>query len=148
MPFFFLCQRLFIVTFLAFTALAVLSSSQAAAHSTTNFDVIVYEGTPSGVMAAVAAARQGHTVGLVEMNNHVGGVVSGGLCVTDIGNRATVGGLANDFFTRIIKFYTDKYGADSKEIKMSRDGIVFEPPMYYWRKRFLSDAQRAARHGF
>jgi len=90
-------------------------------------EVIVYGGTPAGVMAAVAAARQGHTVALIDINGHVGGMISGGLVATDIGDRKTVGGLANDFFERIVKYYTEKYGADSKELKACRNGLTFEP---------------------
>ena len=90
-------------------------------------EVIVYGGTPSGVMAAVAAARQGHSVALIDINNHVGGVVSGGLVASDMGDRDTIGGLAKDFFNRIIKYYTDKYGKDSKELKACRNGATFEP---------------------
>jgi FAD-dependent oxidoreductase family protein len=90
-------------------------------------EVIVYGGTPAGIMAAIAAARQGHDVALVEMNAHVGGMVSGGLVATDTGDRATVGGLADDFFKRIVKYYTDKYGKDSKELKAARNGATFEP---------------------
>ncbi len=73
-------------------------------------EVIVYGGTPAGIMAAIAAARQGHTVALVDLNGHVGGMVSGGLVATDIGDRKTVAGLADEFFQRIVKYYTEKYG--------------------------------------
>ncbi len=66
-------------------------------------EVCVYGGTPSGVMAAVAAARLGHTVSLVDINAHTGGVVSGGLVATDMGDRKTVGGLADEFFLRIVR---------------------------------------------
>jgi hypothetical protein len=90
-------------------------------------EVIVYGGTPAGVMAAIAAARQGHTVALVDINAHIGGVVSGGLVASDMGDRATLGGLSKEFFTRIVKYYTDTYGADSKEVKACRDGATFEP---------------------
>jgi len=90
-------------------------------------DVIVYGGTPAGIMAAIAAARQGHDVALIDINNHIGGMVSGGLVATDMGDRKTVGGLADDFFKRIVKFYADKYGADSKELKACRKGATFEP---------------------
>src|SRR5207247_2290378 len=83
-------------------------------------DVCIYGGTPAGVMAAVAAARHGHRVTLIDVNNHIGGVVSGGLVATDMGDRNTVGGLADDFFKRIVRFYTEKYGADSKELKACR----------------------------
>ena len=90
-------------------------------------EVVVYGGTPAGVMAAVAAARQGHTVALVDINAHVGGVVSGGLVSTDIGDRATVGGLADDFFKRVLAYYVKTYGADSKQAVACHNGIVFEP---------------------
>lgn len=90
-------------------------------------EVLVYGGTPAGIMAAIAAARHGHTVSLVELNAHVGGVVSGGLVASDMGDRKTVGGLADDFFKRIVKYYADKYGADSKELKACRNGSTFEP---------------------
>ncbi|MEI7728625.1 MAG: FAD-dependent oxidoreductase [Verrucomicrobiota bacterium] len=90
-------------------------------------EVIVYGGTPGGVMTAVAAARHGHTVALVDINQHVGGVVSGGLVSTDIGDRKTVGGLADEFFKRVGKYYGDKYGTTSPQFKACRDGIIFEP---------------------
>ena len=89
--------------------------------------VVVYGGTPAGIMAAIAAARAGHDVALVEMNAHVGGMVSGGLVATDMGDRSTVGGLADEFFQRIVRYYAEKYGADSKELKAARNGATFEP---------------------
>lgn len=100
---------------------------RAEADAPIHAEVVVYGGTPSGVMAAVAAARQGHTVALVDLNAHVGGMVSGGLVATDIGDRKTVSGLANEFFQRIVKYYVEKYGADSKEFKACRNGQTFEP---------------------
>lgn len=90
-------------------------------------EVIVYGGTPAGVMAAIAVASHGHSVALVDINAHVGGVVSGGLVASDLGDKATIGGLSKDFFTRIVSFYRDKYGADSKEFKACRNGATFEP---------------------
>src|SRR3954463_9300264 len=111
-----------------FAALAwVAFLAAGAAEEVIKADVIVYGGTPAGIMAAIAAARHGHTVALVDLNHHVGGVVSGGLVSTDIGDRKTVGGLADDFFTRIIKFYSDKYGPDSKQLKACHNGQIFEP---------------------
>jgi hypothetical protein len=90
-------------------------------------EVCVYGGTPSGVMAAVAAARQGHTVSLVDINAHTGGVVSGGLVATDMGDRKTVGGLADEFFLRIVRHYRETYGEGSPQLKACRDGHTFEP---------------------
>ena len=50
-----------------------------------SYDLVVYGGTAGGVMTAVAAAREGLSVGLVEPGRHVGGMVSGGLGWTDYG---------------------------------------------------------------
>lgn len=98
-----------------------------AAEQPIKAEVIVYGGTPAGVMAAVAVARQGHTVALIDINAHVGGVVSGGLVATDIGDRATVGGLADDFFKRVADYYAKTYGESSAQVKACHNGIVFEP---------------------
>jgi hypothetical protein len=107
---------------------ALLSASDLkAAEQPMTAEVVVYGGTPAGVMAAVAAARHGHTVALIDINAHVGGVVSGGLVATDIGDRATVGGLADDFFKRVAAHYVKTYGEGSAQAKACRRGIVFEP---------------------
>lgn len=105
----------------------LLFASLVRAEESVHREVVVYGGTPAGIMAAISASRQGHEVALVEMNAHVGGMVSGGLVATDMGDRATVGGLADDFFKRIVQYYADKYGADSKELKAARNGATFEP---------------------
>lgn len=90
-------------------------------------DIAIYGATPSGVMAAVAAARHGRSVVLIEPAAHVGGVVSGGLVDTDVGDRATVGGLSDEFFKRIVAFYRDKYGPDSRQLAACKEGVKFEP---------------------
>src|SRR4051812_29069795 len=61
-------------------------------------DVVVYGATAGGVVAAVAAAREGKSVLLLEPGRHVGGMVSGGLGATDTGNRAAIGGYSREFF--------------------------------------------------
>ena len=63
-------------------------------------DVVVYGSTPAGVMAAVAAAREGASVLLLDPRaTPVGGMMSGGLANTDIGTTtAVLGGLTRAFF--------------------------------------------------
>jgi hypothetical protein len=114
-------------TFLALRCPAADPATLPADARLTHADIVVYEGTPAGVMAAVAAARLGHSVLLVEMNNHVGGVVAGGLVSTDMGDRNTVGGLANEFFERIVRYYTEKYGPASPQLTACERGVKFEP---------------------
>lgn len=66
-------------------------------------DVCVYGGTPGGVSAAVQAARMGKKAVLVVFRRHVGGMTTGGLTATDIGNRKAIGGFANEVYARIGK---------------------------------------------
>jgi len=69
------------------------------------YDVVVYGGTSGGVVAAVQAAKMGKTVLLVEPGNHLGGVTSGGLGATDIGNKRAIGGISRDFYRRVARHY-------------------------------------------
>lgn len=66
-------------------------------------DVAVYGGTPGGVAAAVQAARMGRKVLLLSFNEHVGGMTSGGLTATDVGNKNAIGGMAMEFYERLGK---------------------------------------------
>ena len=68
-------------------------------------DLCVYGGTARGVAAAVQAARMGKTAVIAEFGNHLGGLTSGGLGATDIGNKAAIGGIAREFYHRIALHY-------------------------------------------
>jgi hypothetical protein len=68
-------------------------------------DVAVYGATGAGVMAAAAARAAGADTVLVEPGRHVGGMVSGGLSWTDVGDAATIWGLARSFYERVAGHY-------------------------------------------
>ena len=68
-------------------------------------DVVVYGGTSAGVIAAYAAKRYGKSVLLIEPGRHLGGMSSGGLGATDIGDQYAITGLALDFYRRVGKYY-------------------------------------------
>ena len=68
-------------------------------------DICVYGGTSGGVIAAVQAGRMGKTVALIEPGAHLGGMTSGGLCAVDIGDPRSVGGIAREYFTRLVAHY-------------------------------------------
>lgn len=70
-------------------------------------DICVYGGTAGGVAAAVQAHRMGKTAALVEFGYHLGGMTSGGLGATDIGNKAAIGGLAREFYQRVAAHYAN-----------------------------------------
>ncbi|HEX8916592.1 MAG TPA: FAD-dependent oxidoreductase [Humisphaera sp.] len=71
------------------------------------YDVVVYGGTGSGVIAAVQAGRMGKTVVLIEPSRHLGGVTSGGLTATDMGNRQSIAGVTREFYARVKRHYDD-----------------------------------------
>ena len=70
-----------------------------------DFDVAVYGGTSAGVAAAVAAAREGASVVLLEPGRHLGGMSSGGLGATDSGRTETIGGVSLEFYKRLGRHY-------------------------------------------
>lgn len=70
-----------------------------------DYDICIYGGTSSGVIAAYTAAKLGKTVLLIEPGRHLGGMSSGGLGLTDIGNKYAISGLALDFYRRIGQHY-------------------------------------------
>lgn len=82
--------------------LVLLAAATQAQAGLIQSDICVYGGTSGGVAAAVAAARLGKNVSLIVENNHVGGLTSGGLSVTDIGTfPASIGGIAAEFYLRV-----------------------------------------------
>lgn len=68
-------------------------------------DLCVYGGTSAGVIAAYAGKMQGLNVLLVEPGKHLGGMSTGGLGATDIGNKYAITGLGKDFYRRIGQYY-------------------------------------------
>ncbi len=91
---------LFAVLLLAFSG-----ASQVAARE--DYDIVVYGGTSSGVVAAVQAARMEKSVVLVESGRHLGGMTSSGLGMTDSGDTAAIGGVSREFYRRVAKHYAD-----------------------------------------
>ncbi|MFN0076638.1 MAG: FAD-dependent oxidoreductase [Prosthecobacter sp.] len=81
-----------------------------SAHAATEADVIVYGATPGGFCAAIAAAREGASVILLEPTAHVGGVNTGGLCFSDSNQtvRNTVMGLFDEWHVRVEKDYQQR----------------------------------------
>lgn len=86
--------------FIGFLFIRVGSSAQPQM-----VDVCVYGGTSAGVIAAYSVKKLGKSVILIEPGKHLGGLTSGGLGYTDIGNKYAISGLALDFYRRIGRHY-------------------------------------------
>lgn len=87
--------------------IAALSMACTANSAEEVYDIVVYGGTSAGVVAALQSRRMGRTVMLIEPSHRLGGLSSGGLGQTDIGNKAAIGGLARDFYRRIRQHYSN-----------------------------------------
>ena len=94
-----------IILIITISHLLGISAVNAQNSKVINADVCVYGGTSAGVIAAYTAKKMGKTVILIEPGKHLGGMSSGGLGYTDIGNKYVVTGLARDFYRRIGTHY-------------------------------------------
>jgi hypothetical protein len=90
---------------LAAIAISITFTSVSAQQQTQTVDICVYGGTAAGVIAAYTAKRMGKSVILIEPTSHLGGMTSGGLGHTDIGNKYAITGLARDYYRRIGQHY-------------------------------------------
>lgn len=112
--------------FLSLIAVAALVSTQiqnpAQEPASFDADLCIYGGTAGGVAAALQSARMGKTAIVIEPGRHLGGLSSGGLGATDIGNKAAIGGIAREFYQRVARHYSqDKaWVHESREQYFSR----------------------------
>ncbi|HEX4591336.1 MAG TPA: FAD-dependent oxidoreductase, partial [Gemmataceae bacterium] len=112
-------QKIRALTAVILWAINAISAPAVERHTA---DVVVYGATASGVIAAVAAAREGKSVLLFDPAYHVGGMVSGGLGATDHGRREAIGGYSREFFDRVRAYYRSKHGPNSPQVKDCSDG--------------------------
>jgi hypothetical protein len=69
------------------------------------YDICVYGGSSAGVVAATTAARLGKRVIVIEPSEHIGGLTTGGLGYTDIGNKQVVKGISQEFYREMGQHY-------------------------------------------
>jgi len=93
--------------FVATAIILLVTAAGGSCGAGRKADIIVYGGTSSGIAAAIQASRMGKSVIVLEPGTHVGGLTTGGLSWTDIGNKAVIGGIAREFYQRIKKKYED-----------------------------------------
>ena len=95
--------------------LLFLLPSTLAGAPVVETDVCVYGGASGGVIAAIQTARLGKSVSLAVFGTHLGGLTSGGLGATDVGNVASIGGASREFYRRV----GQRYGVAER--------FIFEP---------------------
>jgi len=109
----------------------------------TSFDVIVYGGTPAGVMAAKAAAQAGVSVAIVEATMHLGGILSNGLGQTDTAFKQYIGGLTAQFYNDIGSAYgyngsTPEYSFEPHVAESVFNGYVNSAKVQIFLGRYLT----------
>ena len=90
------------IFFYLFLLFAMSTVAQTAVY-----DVVVYGGTPAGVIATVAAAREGANVLLIEQTKHVGGMNTSGIGTAESEHliEETISSLPLEFYSRMSKYY-------------------------------------------
>ena len=122
-------------------------------------DIVIYGSTPAAVSAAVQAKRMGASAVVVSPETRIGGLTTGGLGQTDIGNKTAFGGIALEFYKAVADWYGDPdrlkvQFPDERKRKAVSDGIrksaskwTFEPSaalaiLEGWEKRDGLDVRR------
>jgi hypothetical protein len=85
--------------------LGAAADKSSKAQDTLLADIAIYGATPAGIVASIRLKELGHSVLLLEPSRHVGGMTTGGLGATDIGNKQAIGGMARQFYQRIYQYY-------------------------------------------
>lgn len=70
-----------------------------------SYDIVIYGGTSAGITAAIQSSRMNKSVLLIEPTSRIGGLTTGGLGATDIGNKKAIGGISKEFYQNIKKYY-------------------------------------------
>lgn len=78
-----------------------ISSHSMAGNKTVEVDICIYGGSSAGIIAGYTAKKLGKKAIVIEPRNYLGGLTTGGLGATDIGNKFAITGLARDFYRRI-----------------------------------------------
>ncbi len=87
------------------SALLPGGASDLAAEERIERDLVVYGGTSAGLVAGFQALAMGKSVVVIEPSAREGGLTTGGLGQTDIGNKQVIGGLSREFYRRVAAHY-------------------------------------------
>lgn len=68
-------------------------------------DLVIYGGSSAAIAAAVQVKKMGGSVVVIEPGERIGGLTTGGLGRTDIGNKQVIGGISRDFYRAVKKWY-------------------------------------------
>ena len=90
-----------------FAALAAVALCNGVASAEAERDLVIYGSSPAAISAAVQARRMGISAVIVSPETRIGGLTTGGLGQTDIGNKSAFGGIALEFYRAVAEWYKD-----------------------------------------
>ena len=89
----------------AFLILSTLMLASVSFGQPVQYDIVVYGATSGGIAAAIQASRMNKSVVLIAPTPRIGGLTTGGLGQTDIGNKQVIGGISREFYQGIRRYY-------------------------------------------
>jgi monoamine oxidase len=105
-----------------FAVLLIWGNQQVYSQTTQSFDIVVYGGTSAGISSAIQSSRLGKKVILIEPTNRIGGLTTGGLGQTDIGNKQAIGGISREFYQNVKSYYQKPENWNWQKRETYRDG--------------------------
>ncbi|MFC6964121.1 FAD-dependent oxidoreductase [Halocatena marina] len=94
---------------------------------TRTHSAVVLGGTPGGIASAIRAAREGHDTLLLTYNQHLGGMMTGGLSYTDTMMKKPRAPLFTEFRAEVREHYRSEFGVESSDYDACEDGYISEP---------------------
>ncbi len=102
--------------------LFLLFNIEVFCQSIQSYDIVVYGATSSGITAAIQSSRLDKKVLLIEPGYRIGGLTTGGLGQTDIGNKQAIGGISREFYQNIKSHYQKQKNWIWQKRESYRDG--------------------------
>jgi hypothetical protein len=102
--------------------LLLLFNIEVFCQSIQSYDIVVYGATSSGITAAIQSSRLDKKVLLIEPGHRIGGLTTGGLGQTDIGNKQAIGGISREFYQNIKSHYQKQVNWIWQKRESYRDG--------------------------
>lgn len=124
-----------------FAALSIIALSVSC---TSKVDVCVYGGTSAAVTAARAAAEAGCRVVIICPDPVLGGMTTGGLGATDIGNKQAIIGMARQFYRDLGKHYgvDEQWTFEPSAAQAILDSYVDNPAISIYKGYYLSTVKK------
>ena len=95
------------IVLIVLIAILLITSFCSEEGSGGKYDIVIYGGTSGGIAAAIQTSRMGKSVVLIEPSQRLGGLTTGGLGATDIGNKQAIGGISREFYKNIKDYYAN-----------------------------------------